>query len=232
MILPNFIENLKDANTKILTASQLEININLEVKPQDFLLQAEKDLEAKVYTNCLSNSKRALDGQINSILIALGFKNKLRKDVPTKLKFLNNFGIVAPRILNKINTVRNIFEHEFKMPENDLVEDFLSVTSLFIANTNHFITKFTRNFTIVNDDIGIHVNIYRDYKNSQIKLDDQRHYDNGNHLNIAKYYAGSSDNENKFSAEDKNKNVKTVIIDITNNEYKDLIKFMINWKQK
>ena len=231
MIFPELIEKLKASKTIVLTAKQQQIDIEFDVKPLDSLRQAEKDWEDKVYTNCLSNSKRALDGQVNSILIALGFKNKTKKDVPSKLTFLTNLGITAPRILAKINSVRNLLEHEFKMPSNDTVDDFLSITTMFITSTNHYMTSFTTHFTIANENEGIHVNVYHDYKNCQMNLDDQRLYDNGKHLNIARYLKGSLDRENNFKG-DINENVKTIVLDNTNDEYKELIKFLIQWKQK
>ena len=231
MILHNLIEKLGDPETKVLAATLNKIRIEYKIQPIDSFKQAEKDLKDNVYSNCLSNSKRALEGQINSILIALGFKNKAKKNFPTKIDFLIQLGISAPRILSRINSTRNLFEHEFEMPNNEIVEDFLNITELFMVSTNHYLTSFPEHFTIANKNEGIHVNVHLNYKFCQISLNDQRLYDNGKHLNIAKYYSNSLEKENKIIG-DKNENVKSIILDTSNNEYIEIIKFLIAWKQE
>lgn len=86
--------------------------------------------------NCLANSKRAIDCQIDRLIYRLGFLPLARKewwDIPTKLKFISKSGVVAPRILQRLNKLRNRLEHQFAVPSKKEVEDALDVTTLFIS---------------------------------------------------------------------------------------------------
>lgn len=110
-----------------------------EINPVDFLNFAEQDLkdgkDERNLVNSLSNVKRALDCQIELLIYDCGYSKRAKKErwnFPEKLKFLKTQNIVAPRILKKINTLRNLLEHEFKKPGLDKVEDALDVVTLFI----------------------------------------------------------------------------------------------------
>ena len=113
--------------------------IVFDIMPIDFLKYAEADITSKdkgSLVNTLSNTKRALDCQIEIIICEHGLKNKLKKErwnFPKKIKFLREKKIVAPRVLEKINKTRNMLEHEFKKPNLDKVEDALDVVTLFIG---------------------------------------------------------------------------------------------------
>lgn len=60
---------------------------------------------------------------------------------PKKVKFISSFGFVAPRILEKINSKRNLLEHEYKNPTEGDVEDALDISMLFIAYTDSFLNR-------------------------------------------------------------------------------------------
>ncbi len=54
-----------------------------------------------------------------------------------------DIGVIAPGILNKINTKRNKLEHEFKKPTITEVRDYFDVAELFMSCTNQFLKNFT-----------------------------------------------------------------------------------------
>jgi len=116
-----------------------------EIKPEKFLSFAKSDLKQKLKRgsiNALSNVKRAIDCQLDSLLIVLGFYKKAKKEnwnFPYKLEFLNKIGIIAPSILRKINKQRNLLEHEYRFPKKEEVEDAIDITDLFLTATNKFI---------------------------------------------------------------------------------------------
>ena len=108
--------------------------------PRDFLgfaIEDANDLEkTRNRVNCLGNCKRAIDSQVNRLIYNVGvFPAAQRQgwDIPTKLKFISDCGIVAPRILGRLNRLRNKLEHEFKSPSKDQTEDALDVATLFIS---------------------------------------------------------------------------------------------------
>jgi uncharacterized protein YutE (UPF0331/DUF86 family) len=115
------------------------------IKPGEFLEYAESDLKIDDnhhLVNCLSNIKRAIECQIDSLLIGFGLfeKAKIKNwKFPTKIEKLNEIGIVSPRILSKINKLRNLLEHEYSIPEREKVEEALDVAILFIRYTDQFL---------------------------------------------------------------------------------------------
>jgi hypothetical protein len=111
-----------------------------EISPQELLKFGEEDLtsgkEKKNLVNALSNVKRAIDCQLDILLHDYGYYIKSKKEkwnFPDKINFLKNKKIIAPRILEKINRIRNLLEHEFKVPQQEAVEDALDVATLFIG---------------------------------------------------------------------------------------------------
>ncbi len=117
-----------------------------DIMPEDFLSLAEKELKEKIpedesVINSLSNIKRAIDSQIGLIIYEFGYKKKAsteRWDFPDKIDFLKDKGIIAGKILEKINSTRNLLEHEFKKPERDKVEDAWDIAALFLAYSSKF----------------------------------------------------------------------------------------------
>lgn len=110
------------------------------LQPRDFLNFAIQDSDSlnleRNRVNCLGNSKRAIDAQVDRLVGQLGFlplARKQRWSIPKKLDFVVRSGIVAPRILRKVTQLRNRLEHEFATPSKREVEDALDVATLFIS---------------------------------------------------------------------------------------------------
>lgn len=110
------------------------------LRPRDFLDFALQDSlspgEERNRCNCLGNCKRAIDCQIDHLIDRLGFLPLARKDkwkMPQKIEFISQMGVVAPRILRRVNQLRNRLEHEFDAPSAEKVEDALDVATLFVS---------------------------------------------------------------------------------------------------
>ncbi len=139
------------------------VETNFEISPTDFLTFAENDLTAKYdhhLVNSLSNSKRAIDSQLDSLLIGFGLSERSKKwRFPQKIDFLNKIGVISPRILTKINKKRNLLEHEYKNPSEEEVEDALDVAVLFINYTNKYLFQAISDFGFsYEDDEGRYLN--------------------------------------------------------------------------
>jgi hypothetical protein len=152
-----------------------DIETPFDLKPTDFLSFAENDLSASYdhnFINALSNAKRALDCQIDTLLIGFGFFEIAKKkywSFPTKIDKIKELGILAPRVLNKINKKRNLMEHEFVKPNRETVEDFVDITALFLASTDKYIYSFKTECQIENDSISEYWIDTRDkYKSSEL----------------------------------------------------------------
>jgi len=125
--------------------SSEDVKTPFEIKPKEFLSFAEYDLNNNYghnLVNALSNIKRAIDCQLDSLLFSFGLyeESKTQKlNFPQKIRWMNSLGIISPRILKKINKKRNLLEHEFVSPSKEAVEDALDISTLFIAYTDKFL---------------------------------------------------------------------------------------------
>ncbi len=50
-------------------------------------------------------------------------------------------GILASRMLNNINLIRNLMEHDFIGPEEEQVSNFIDIVALFLASTDIYMTS-------------------------------------------------------------------------------------------
>jgi hypothetical protein len=110
----------------------------------DFAIRdlAEQD-SIRTHVNAVSNAKRSLHFQVKTLSDALGFKQTGQKDsFPNRLGFCEKCGLLAPRILAKLNRLRNTQEHECYLPTRDEAEDFVDVVTLFLAATDRWLTNF------------------------------------------------------------------------------------------
>lgn len=142
----NFLER-KDLIKNANTWTDKPLNLPFELKPRDFVKFAEEDFkkdDERSLINALSNIKRSIDCRIESLLYLFGVYERVKREdwnFPKKTDFLLKVGVVAPRILTKINKRRNEIEHEFKKPTRVEVEDFLDVANLFLLYTERFVDK-------------------------------------------------------------------------------------------
>src|SRR6478735_10963191 len=168
MSIEEIVRYLEHEEANWESRGQTQIKHNFEIKPQDFLSYAEKDLASDYehnLINSLSNAKRALDCQIDILLIAFGFyttSNKKTWGFPKKIELIKELGIIAPRVLLKINKTRNLMEHHFAKPSLEQVEDFVDIVALFIASTDKYIYNFAEDLDVHSP---INENFYLSIKN-------------------------------------------------------------------
>ncbi len=149
--------NIFITNGGIGACSHEIIKTGFEISPKEFHKLAESDLEASYNNhllNSLTNTKRAIDSQLDSLLIAFGLYKRSKKErwkFPKKIQFFNDMGIISPRILNKINNKRNLLEHEYKNPSKEEVEDALDVAELFIYCTDKYLFPAYIEFELFDD---------------------------------------------------------------------------------
>ncbi len=117
--------------------------VYLDFAIEDFESSSEEK-QSRTLVNALSNAKRALHLQVETIAKSLGFVQQKRgfPNFHAYLGFCEKCGVVTPRILKKLNTVRNAVEHEYYIPTESETEDFIDVVELFLAATDKFIYQF------------------------------------------------------------------------------------------
>jgi len=145
---------INEIKTGILTVFGYDMDLNFIGKPpgirskepkthsspKEFLKFASEDIKKPTtergIVNSLSNCKRAIDCQLDNLIEQLGYLPLCRHKkwhFPKKIDFIRKSGIIAPRILEKINKLRNKLEHEFKIPSKAEVEDALDIALLFVS---------------------------------------------------------------------------------------------------
>ena len=131
----------------------LDVQVPFDITAKDFLDSASEDLagqSTRDTINALGNIKRTIDCLFDSLLFALNFleySKRERWSFPEKMNFLSEIGIITPYILGRINTTRNLLEHEFKKPNRTEVETAYDVAALLFYAT----VRFTKGFTDILD---------------------------------------------------------------------------------
>jgi hypothetical protein len=119
------------------------VKLPWDILPSEYVKFAQEDAEGpdkRSIVNALSNAKRALECQIDSLILALGLESISKKlNIPKKLELLNDLKVIAPRVLRKVNRHRNEMEHAYTIPEHDSVLDFVDIVYLFVEATKHHI---------------------------------------------------------------------------------------------
>ncbi|MCD4843133.1 MAG: hypothetical protein K8R25_01470, partial [Methanosarcinales archaeon] len=171
--LPNDFGNIEFDSWSVRS-----IESPFDLNAEDFLKFAEEDIEgieAKDRINALGNIKRAIENRVDLLHYAFGFRNvRENGDFPTKLERLNELNIVAPRILRKINKIRNLLEHQYKLPDKEEIEDAVDIGILFIEYSNKFIYKFMEEFNGIYDDNGVSSISFKEGKIKVIYWDQYR----------------------------------------------------------
>lgn len=124
--------------------------IDMDLSPIDFLCQAEEDfarggLSASI--NCITNSKRAIIGQVDQVLLSFGYLCQ-RWDTERKLNKLKELGLLAPTVLRKLVDARNLLEHEYKCPSAEQVEDYLDIAAIFVLGVASQFHPFSDELTV------------------------------------------------------------------------------------
>lgn len=144
ILSPEFL----DLSLYFLSYSPLgKLDYGTELNPFDYLGFARADLEDKSgnrsVINSVGNAKRALHLQVDTICEGYGFTViQKSNNFPEKLEFLHNLGLVTPRILKKLNTIRNKVEHDYSVPNEEDADLFCDVIELFLYATEGPINNF------------------------------------------------------------------------------------------
>jgi hypothetical protein len=172
--------SIKSRTSEIMGVSAQDVEIPFELTCKDFLDFASEDLKGQSVrdtVNALSNIKRSIDCLFDSLLFAVGFLEDSKRErwaFPAKMTFLSEIGIITPYILGRINSSRNLLEHEFRKPNRLEVETAYDVATLLFYATFRFTRRF---FNFV--DISLE---YEDRPIAlEIKIHEDRTIDVSNH---------------------------------------------------
>lgn len=158
------------------------VETDFQVRPADFLNFARHDLKDQSehhLINTISNIKRSIECQIDSLLVGFGLFGKSKDErwsFPTKADHLNNVGVISPPLLNKINRIRNLVEHEYQRPNDEKVEDAFDVATLFLESSGRFLNSVCHELIVTHISDKDSFVIQLDYKKEMIMLGEAFQY--------------------------------------------------------
>lgn len=119
------------------------------LKPNRYLQDAIDDLnsgsERRNLNNAVRNAKSALHMKVDILCLSFCGSEYFQKNLrnfPRKMDFLEGIGIVRPRIIDKINKIRNEIEHEYRDATLEEAENFIDIVLLFIEATKYLNSRF------------------------------------------------------------------------------------------
>ena len=162
---------------RIHGASQADIEVPFELSSKEFLDFASEDLKGKSMrdtVNALGNIKRSIDCLFDSLLFVENFLEDSKRErwtFPEKMEFLGEIGIITPYILSKINSTRNLLEHEFKKPDRKDVETAYDVVYLLYYATIRFTKSFVHSLWLSTEDEkgGVEIEVDRNDRKIEIR---------------------------------------------------------------
>ena len=178
------LTNLDDIISKILFCDEIELDSSVgadmiipiyEITPTEFLGMAEKGLDSNALSdkvNSVSNLKRALDCQLDIFLKSINLERIFKKNnlkFEQKTKFLSNIGILSPKSINKLNSIRNKLEHEYKIPTIDDLQMYYElvwcVTEIIDARLLSILTNGEISCSLYHNDNKFYISIIFDIEN-------------------------------------------------------------------
>jgi hypothetical protein len=134
------------------------VKLPWDISPFEYLRFAQADIEdisKRGIVNALSNAKRSLECQLDSLMLAFEMHGVSKKwNVPKKLEILKKINVIAPRVLAKTNRHRNEMEHEYSCPTHEVVSDFVDVVALFLDATKVHIFDRQCEWTFSNETLA------------------------------------------------------------------------------
>ena len=157
---------------------------DFDITPKEFLKYAVEGIstsqEKRERINVVLNSKLAIDCQIDSIIENLGFNYKkfgspsindfmqtaisdVCEGENKKISFIHHMGIAPKLLISQYRKIRNLLEHEYKLPTINQAKEFVELAELFINATNHRMgLDFYASFSLRNDKKQEKCNMYFD----------------------------------------------------------------------
>lgn len=170
--LLNLLKETKLDLTKacLIPSSGEGFNKNVfEITPKDFLRFAKHDLkqnDERGFINSLTNSKRAIDCQVDEALekLGIGYQNfspetttflkhfDLNDDIPIKLKIIHALNLAPSLIISKTRTLRNKLEHIYQKPTLIEVQEALDVADLLIRSIEGKLRIIENDFSLTDEN--------------------------------------------------------------------------------
>lgn len=125
------------------------LTYEFEIDSKEFLEFAKLDLKERTkrgMVNAVSNAKKSIECNADKILTAFGLSCK--NNLPSKLEYLAEIGVVAPSIIKKVNHCRNLTEHRFVLPKEEETQEAVDVAELFESSIKGVMFRIATDFRV------------------------------------------------------------------------------------
>jgi hypothetical protein len=148
---------------------------DFDISPTDFLRFANQDLKNKDkrgIINAITNAKRAIDCQVDTLLECIGYSPNTKlpqnvtnyikqhpllnesSDVPQRLKLIRTLEAAPANLISKIRGIRHDLEHEYKLPTEAQACEAIELATLFIGALSNVINRFNEGLKISSEGGG------------------------------------------------------------------------------
>lgn len=139
-----------------------------DVKPKDFIRYSKDDFNSKNQKgliNSITNTKRGIDCQIDTILVNFGISyDKINKssedlinylniqtsDLPHKLKLVQALKFAPSGLITTTRNLRNKLEHYYQIPTQNEVSNSMEIAELFILSCESKTKDVINEFVLTN----------------------------------------------------------------------------------
>ena len=136
---------------------------HFQIASRDFLMFSNEDFKSggvRGLVNALTNAKRAIDCQTDTVLKSFGYDptepfNEIvskyirqyqvkfgKLDTILKLKLLQSLDVAPSVLVSTIRNLRNLLEHQYLLPKENEVREALELANLFIGATDNALRCF------------------------------------------------------------------------------------------
>ncbi|MGD0794658.1 MAG: hypothetical protein ABR958_03570 [Dehalococcoidales bacterium] len=148
-----------------------------DITPDDFLKFAKQDLQNKDergIINAITNAKRAIDCQVDTLLSCIGYKpntdlpqnvkDYIKKqssssnetvNITERIKLVSCLEAAPSKLISKIRGIRNLLEHEYSLPTIEQAYEAIELATLFIGTINNVLHTFIDDFEISSEEIKL-----------------------------------------------------------------------------
>lgn len=116
-------------------------------EPFEYLNYAKDDINSNQKQgpiNSLGNAKRAIHLTIDKLFKVWGLKEAYaRVNFPIKLEVMKRLGVFPTRLLENLNSKRNLIEHDYVSIGIDETKDFIEITEMFLMLAHPYLKHMT-----------------------------------------------------------------------------------------
>jgi len=142
---------------------------DFEIDASEFIWFARQDLKSdnrQGLVNALTNAKRAIDCQTDMFLACIGYPPNLPlpsnvkefmqrinpprmpERMPKGLRLLATLDVAPPLLISRIRDIRNLLEHEYKMPTEVQVDEAIEIARMYVGTVNSALFPFYGNIIL------------------------------------------------------------------------------------